>query len=338
MLAGTGALAARLYVSAKVLAASMIERKTALILGAGASMPYGFPTGVALHQIMMGWRNDSEEFHNVTSTLGCSSADLQEFLEAFRKSGRTTIDRFLEHRQEFRELGKYLIAYVLMQLETDQGLYDEPPTARKNEPKRWYQYFYNEIMDSSSIENFKRNQLAVITFNYDRSFEQFLSNALIEGFRITPEEADEVLDHIPLYHVYGHLGGPDGLSGYDGTHEFLGDVAESLLSISDSVSDQKLLGGIRGSIIDAEVVACMGFGYDPINMKVIGLDRIDQVSAFSREYPDTEVYGTTFQIPQSKLTRDIEPRFLTTVPELFDLDCYNFLVQKGEIFRRTGWD
>lgn len=93
----------------------MITTPTVLILGAGASCPYGFPTAKQL-------RNDICEAFASRDTpasrlLGDNAAPTEKFLEfreAFWKSGTSSVDAFLKGRSEFLDVGKFAIAYCLI--------------------------------------------------------------------------------------------------------------------------------------------------------------------------------------------------------------------------------
>ena len=87
----------------------MITTPTILVLGAGASCPYGFPTARELK-----WQI-CDVFENVNKTaalfLGHKSdympSEFVDFAHALTHSGQHSVDQFLEHRaKEFMEIGK----------------------------------------------------------------------------------------------------------------------------------------------------------------------------------------------------------------------------------------
>lgn len=105
----------------------MIATPTVLVLGAGASCPYGFPTAKQL-------RNDvckafSSQDTPASRLLGDSAAPAKQFLEfrdAFWRSGTPSVDAFLEGRPDFLHVGKLAIAYCLIRYENEKKLYDPP--------------------------------------------------------------------------------------------------------------------------------------------------------------------------------------------------------------------
>ena len=69
----------------------------------------------------------------------------------------------------------------------------------------WYNYLF-EKMRTNSFEDFKQNQLSIITFNYDRSLEHyFISKLLTRWGERKHGECKEMLSNIPIIHVYGKL-------------------------------------------------------------------------------------------------------------------------------------
>src|SRR5687768_9260193 len=104
----------------------MIRRPTVLVLGAGASQPYGFPSGAGLA---------TEVARNLASLRGRFVRDIAEalhgnldetmvrdFVRDFAASGRTSLDAFVESRPEFIDLVKHAMAAVLIPFEKPEDL------------------------------------------------------------------------------------------------------------------------------------------------------------------------------------------------------------------------
>lgn len=186
----------------------MITTPTVLILGAGASYPYGFPTAKGLKELIC------EAFSQPTAKaavlLSTESDELNyappsaekffQFREAFLKSGQPSVDAFLERRPNFLDVGKLAIAYCLIPFENEAKLY-RPDLKRGGD---WYEYL--SIKLNSSFEEFGDNKLSIITFNYDRSVEHYLLNSLLNLHGKKPDQCAQALGQIPIVHVYGQLG------------------------------------------------------------------------------------------------------------------------------------
>ena len=93
----------------------MIKRKTVLILGAGASMHLAFPSGRQLvTKVIDGLRQENYQLFQILRACGFPAPDITGFRDALERSGRSSVDVFLEHRPEFLPLGKTAIAGLLM--------------------------------------------------------------------------------------------------------------------------------------------------------------------------------------------------------------------------------
>lgn len=82
----------------------MIDRNVAIILGAGASKPYGFLTGKEL--VEQAIRDRRTPVLHTIRELGFSVDDYSKFRTTLRNSGLSSIDRFLEIRDDFMDIGK----------------------------------------------------------------------------------------------------------------------------------------------------------------------------------------------------------------------------------------
>ena len=78
----------------------MISRPTVLVLGAGASAPYGFPTARELKQLICGaFVKDSVATRTLHEGSEIPMNLFIEFRDAFHRSGQSSVDAFLEHRR-----------------------------------------------------------------------------------------------------------------------------------------------------------------------------------------------------------------------------------------------
>jgi hypothetical protein len=73
----------------------MISKNTVLVLGAGASYPYGFPLGKQLKQKILSLQERPDDYSAVHE-LGYLERDISEFQRRFRGSQLDSIDLFLE--------------------------------------------------------------------------------------------------------------------------------------------------------------------------------------------------------------------------------------------------
>ncbi len=174
----------------------MITVPTVLILGAGASAPYGYPLGGALVANICDNLSDKDSNRfKIIQDQGFGWREIEEFREALFYSGKNSVDGFLEHRQEFIEIGKRAIAQELIKYEDPSQLF------KKGD---WYKYLYNLL--NTTFEEFGENKLSIVTFNYDRSLEYYLFTSLKNSYGKSEDECATKMNSIPIIHVHGQIG------------------------------------------------------------------------------------------------------------------------------------
>ena len=252
----------------------MIKTKTLFILGAGASKPFGYPTGIELREMILR-RSVLPEVVSALTPINEQSKEYENsalnFISEFSKSSVYSIDYFLEKRTEFTEIGKMSIAACLIGYENDQEL-------RKHSNGNWYMYLYDRL--KSSFEDFDKNNISFITFNYDRSLEQFFYNALKSTFNKSDQECAAKLKKIPIVHLYGYIGllpwQPQDVNN-EVCFSYTQEVSKQRLR--DALKTLKLIGSERriedrdefkvaNKLIEsAQRVYFIGFGFDEINLE-----------------------------------------------------------------------
>jgi len=154
----------------------MIETKTVLVLGAGASKPFGYPTGPELfNEVCKLLDHEGNAFNSIWKT-GFDKDLIKDFRSKLYASGRNSVDEFLEHRPEFLNVGKHAMAAVLLQLEKPDNLY------KHDILNNWYKFLFTKM--NTSLDDFENNNISFITFNYDRSLEYFLFNSIMNSYKI----------------------------------------------------------------------------------------------------------------------------------------------------------
>ena len=187
----------------------MIKNKTVLILGAGASIPYRFPSGLQLKDdIYHMLKNPGGMLYEVLGELGYKKRNIESFNNDLANSPDYSVDAFLEHRPDYLDIGKTAIAAALIPQELTHNLFEAWIMRRQkgdDSKKNWYQYLFHQL--DTSFDNFDKNQIAFITFNYDRSLEQYLYTSLRSKYKKKSEkECAEKINQIPIIHIYGTLG------------------------------------------------------------------------------------------------------------------------------------
>lgn len=180
----------------------MISSPTVLVLGAGSSMPYGFPSGAGLREAILSIHNQKDSMHALEE-LGFDVGVLGDFQRRFQGSYLTSIDAFLRHQPQFAALGKSCIAECVGHCEKQ---FADRLFNGGVQVEDWYPMLCNAMADGGS-EKFTDNKLTIITFKYDRTIELFLATAYANTFDTTRDEAlSKVCEAVRVLHVYGHLG------------------------------------------------------------------------------------------------------------------------------------
>lgn len=269
----------------------MITKPTVLILGAGASINYGFPSGLQLKaHICNEIRRKSRRTYNDLVSYryeGHVQEDVPEHVKDFYNnlllSSEMSIDAFLEHNPEYSEIGRRAIANVLLRRENHVELFDnwiDKWLDPENKDKHWYQLLFSKL--NARFEDFKKNKLKIITFNYDRSLEYFLLQSMKAKYSAHDDaEILEKLKSIPILHIYGKLG---KLPGYDSEEssvpyglgqdpgryrEHIDSASEQIITIHQAEEMQKVLKEARAYLRWAKRIYFLGFGYDQTNMELL---------------------------------------------------------------------
>ena len=249
----------------------MIKIRTCLVLGAGASAPYGFLAGRALvEKIVANAAKPNHPLNTALKGLGYSRERLGEFVSKLHGSQLDSIDAFLSNQPEYSGEGKAAIAAVLMQQEIIENL----RSANSDQTDHWYRYLWNHLA-SHGRDGFQANRLRIVTFNYDRSLEQFLRDAFSDAFGCSPEDAETELHRIPITHVHGQLGELSTMA-LDRGRPYSPDVTEQTLRIGANgivviPEANKTHETAAEFVRNAKQVVFLGFAYLESNMRRLGI-------------------------------------------------------------------
>lgn len=277
----------------------MIKHRTVLILGAGASIPLGFPSGRQLvTKVVEGLRKPTAQLFQLLVACGFDPTHITLFRDALATSARSSVDVFLEYRSTFVKVGKTAIAALITPFEDEAKLYSSE--------RNWYEYFFNHL--GPSRDDVAQSEVSIVTFNYDRSLEHYLFNALRNSFDLSTDQALKHFDHgtsasmyehaIPIVHVYGKLGdlpyvvaGPHARTYQSPDAANLPAVAlavrDSIMIMHEGGPGNLALGRAAQLVGEADVICFLGFGYSTANLERLHLDR---------RKPDARVWGSAYDV------------------------------------------
>jgi hypothetical protein len=266
-----------------------------LVLGAGASAPYGFPTARELRaDIIENFANRFSSIYRKKDTtkdfiFNGLLEDLNQFQKRFDLSSIESIDYFIARNPRYKELGKDAIIIHLLEYELNSKFREG--TKLKN--RDWYSYFFNNmIADFRNPESFSQipdYNISILTFNYDRSLEFFLAESIANSYEgITTQQLKDVMLKIPIIHIYGKIASlpfnrnDEGIQ-YRGkiSYEDVVKLRQNIMTIGD---DYTLNIDFSEIIKKADRIFILGFGYDISNMFNISLPNSLR--------PGQKLYGT----------------------------------------------
>ena len=242
--------------------------QTTLILGAGASAPYKFPTGFELTQKILALEGNIElliYFSDQNTPL------VRKFFQSFRMSTATSIDSFVAKNPRYTEVARTAIAIVLMEMEDREVFFNHTIS------DHWYRYLVNKICPDS-WETFDPSRLRIVTFNYDVSLEFFLATAVSHMYGKGAADVTEKLAKLEIVHVYGKLDRPLGTYGqiktnidaddekYEITKRDVKKASAGIHLMGEGRDNDSHLKTIQSIIHSSDQIGILGFGFDAVNV------------------------------------------------------------------------
>lgn len=216
-----------------------------------------------------------------------------------------SIDTFLEshgNNREFIRLGKLGIARAILLAEAKSKFKPSKngtaPFVMTDLAHTWYYSLARQMFSGVPAErpNLAFSNVRFIVFNYDRCLQVFLTRAAEIYFRISTQQASELIKNVQFIHPYGYLGSifehaPDCLPFAPGSYD-LNAVAARIKTFSES-SDraEEIVREVRA----AETIIFLGFGFHEQNMKLleVGYDY------GTNDPPPKRVFATTKDLSRS---------------------------------------
>ncbi len=319
----------------------MFQYQTVLVLGAGASVPYGFPTGDGLIDFIITQTQKSFLFYLFQDDFPISH------MRSFKRFGRElkefdpiSIDSFLtEHvsDQELKEVGKSLISYSIIKHQEPTAFFRKYQTNAVKD--NWYKFLFDTILNNSTADELLNGilKLNIITFNYDLSLEYYLHSRILKSGKFnSPSDAEAFFQKLlsNIIHVYGSIypyreepslligSNPDsiysGISRYAirANHTLFLEAERLATNIrvigEDRVRDENTKSQIRNLLSQAQSIYFLGFGFHEDNIRLLDIPNSTKNTL--------SVYVNSY---------DGYPKIRRRVEELFERQV-NITLQNGE--------
>ena len=268
--------------------------RTLLLLGAGVSLPYGFPAGEQLtKRIVEVCKNPIDEIFKLIQQFHFSDEFITQFATDLDQSAYSSIDIFLANRPDYINIGRVAIAGILIP-------HEDPDMLGPRADGGCYRVVWERI--APFFDDPTTLPLTILTLNYDRSLEQFLFKAAQAGKGASEQDAAAFVRALDIRHIHGQLGDWKPrhecyVSGAGrGYHCRLApaDIDESRRSIrviSQIEHSDEAYVAARERIEESVHIAALGFAYHP--EIATGL-RFDHLTS------DQFVFGTTYGLTKGQ--------------------------------------
>jgi hypothetical protein len=323
----------------------MLKRKTTVVVGAGASVDFGLPTGPQLIEQIHHLLTDPNNRHGfivggddliaaLRQTASESRHQWGDLYKAGQKLGSllrgqpVSIDNVVHTHSEDGNLvtvAKVAIALTILDGERKGPLREQSPTslsAATHGQENWLHYFLVRHFTGYTLQTRRESltQLRFIIFNYDRCVEQILRQVYANHFHLDDKTAVGELSDVTIVHPYGHLGelpssgfGGEFAYGQQPTSKVVCDMSKRLRTFTEGIDDPALHSQVHGSVSWADAIVFVGFGYLALNRRLLRNDSI-------RERHKV-VFGSAFKMPKESaihLKTEISREFNSTGALGFD--------------------
>jgi hypothetical protein len=301
------------------------------VLGAGSSFEVKMPTGNDLKtkiasclsfkiddfgRVVGGDNQIRSAIHHLTERPGGNGTTNDYYNAAHRicvgMPQAISIDNFIDNHRannKIAEIGKIAIATEILRAEKQSSLYVSPKNINNKldfslVSNTWFNAFFQLLHLNTQEENLaeRLERVKVITFNYDRTLEHFLFHSIQNYYGSTPQRAAEILSHLTILHPYGQVGKLPWQTesdtvpfGFDIDAPRLIQASNNLRTFTEGTSHQESdIEHIRATILEAEIVAFLGFAYHELNLELLFGPPKHMPADLSRQ-----VFGTAMGLSES---------------------------------------
>ena len=301
--------------------------KKLIILGAGASVDFGFPSGVDLLKEIYGlWIKPEGRYLHLylhilnrirpkdTIAQDIAKDRIQSLASRLFYSGAESIDDFLSQCTDKAEVyfGKVTILNLILEKESASDNANQPKALFRWD-ENWLRKFFGSEFRRDSIDllkkKFEQVQVGIITFNYDRNVEHFLYHALKFYYDLPSRDVVALMQNIKIEHVYGeiaplgwHEGDPNKMLRYgDNFSAFPYNKEDKILNCAisnirvineDREKDLESRQKSQALITEADRVHILGFGFLGSNLDVLGFNEYKK-NLGGRSVPRSKFYYTS---------------------------------------------
>lgn len=294
----------------------MFSRPTVFVVGAGASYELGFPLGDDLKENISSSLNILFENGHHQSSGDIQIAEILRRIAAEQGSanwthlltkawqirdalpGALSIDNVLDAHNSDPDLvlcGKLAICKSILTAERSSKLFGERELHRSTIFQKiagsylipLFQMFTENVPKEAVSDNL--HSVSTISFNYDRSIERFLPEALSTYYGFELDEAASLAHSLEIIHPYGTVGdlefGGDAHVPFGAEQVDLRASASRIRTFTEGIADRRLQADLYSAYYGAETVVFLGFAFHPLNLRLLS----SNASSDARQ-----IVGTTY--------------------------------------------
>ncbi len=285
----------------------MFKTKTVFVVGAGGSAEVGLPVGEALKDriaelLSYRWAQGKNRLTSGDVDIAAaiqkkalsagSIDDENKLFQAARAISNAmpqsiSIDNFLDAHSgdEFITfVGKLGIAASILKAERTSKIHIDRSNAYNRVDFRGTKDIWHNLFCRMATAEMKRGNLqgifenvVIVTFNYDRCIEHYVSEWLATYFVIPAADAQAITSTLQIYHPYGRIGelpwqrsDANGLDfGADASGEVLIEAAQQLRTFTERASDFNMINEMKSHLTIADKIIYLGFSFGPMNMELM---------------------------------------------------------------------
>ena len=285
----------------------MFNKKTVVVIGAGASEEAKLPTGKEIKEIIaklldirfedgISWISGDRTILNALKIHVRLPDGHPGDINPYLLAGWTirdampqamSIDNFMDAHNGDKKIelcGKLSIVRTILQAEKKSCLYVDSERRGQHPDYQllavtWFTSFMQLLTENCRLDDLadRVRFITLIVFNYDRCIEHFLYHSLQTYYRVEARRAAEIVNAIEIYHPYGTVGhlpwqnrGKSVDFGEEPSAEQLLSSAEQIKTFAEGTdTNSSDILKIRQRVMEADILVFLGFAFHYLNLKLL---------------------------------------------------------------------
>jgi len=262
--------------------------KTVFVIGAGANVEIGMPSGKMLKNDIIKTLDFSSFFRKANNKnidiyfamqqANRSDQEINNTASIIKKALPHTIsiDNFIDMHRDKPDIalcGKLAIIYCILKAEKNSSLYKFINYENDNLLNTWYPLFFQKISENCDLNDFiiRMKDISFIIFNYDRCFEYYMINVIQIVYKTSRENAEKIVEEMNIIHPYGKIDDLQKvpLGAELNSHQLLKCAANIRTFTEDSEETINERKDIIQLINKVNRIIFLGFAYHPMNLDII---------------------------------------------------------------------